>query len=99
MTSCLFSMTFASVFFLRVRRPPSTTRTDTLFPYTTLFRSDALVGQVEQGQHQLDPVGMAREGEVVKADRLGRLHGGSPGWQWVCARQNAPFTKKRNIGI
>src|SRR3546814_13359863 len=23
-----------------VRRPPSSTRTDTLFPYTTLFRSD-----------------------------------------------------------
>src|SRR3546814_4256308 len=27
------------VFFLMTRRPPSTTRTDTLFPYTTLFRS------------------------------------------------------------
>src|SRR3546814_5437299 len=26
-------------FFLRVRRPPRSTRTDTLFPYTTLFRS------------------------------------------------------------
>src|SRR3546814_10290612 len=27
------------VFFLMIRRPPSATRTDTLFPYTTLFRS------------------------------------------------------------
>src|SRR3546814_17530 len=27
------------VFFLRLRRPPRSTRTDTLFPYTTLFRS------------------------------------------------------------
>src|SRR3546814_15195519 len=27
------------VFFLRIRRPPGSTRTDTLFPYTTLFRS------------------------------------------------------------
>src|SRR3546814_17704792 len=26
-------------FFLRIRRPPRSTRTDTLFPYTTLFRS------------------------------------------------------------
>src|SRR3546814_17848503 len=26
------------------RRPPRSTRTDTLFPYTTLFRSDALAG-------------------------------------------------------
>src|SRR3546814_14992830 len=28
-----------SVFFLMIRRPPRSTRTDTLFPYTTLFRS------------------------------------------------------------
>src|SRR3546814_13355685 len=27
------------VFFLMIRRPPRSTRTDTLFPYTTLFRS------------------------------------------------------------
>src|SRR3546814_7806335 len=27
------------VFFFRKRRPPRSTRTDTLFPYTTLFRS------------------------------------------------------------
>src|SRR3546814_7552587 len=27
------------VFFLIIRRPPRSTRTDTLFPYTTLFRS------------------------------------------------------------
>src|SRR3546814_7317109 len=26
-------------FFLMIRRPPESTRTDTLFPYTTLFRS------------------------------------------------------------
>src|SRR3546814_14200087 len=30
---CLF------IFFLKRRRPPRSTRTDTLFPYTTLFRS------------------------------------------------------------
>src|SRR3546814_11192396 len=28
-------------FFLMIRRPPRSTRTDTLFPYTTLFRSAA----------------------------------------------------------
>src|SRR3546814_6044933 len=27
------------IFFLMIRRPPRSTRTDTLFPYTTLFRS------------------------------------------------------------
>src|SRR3546814_19353921 len=31
-----------SVFFLMIRRPPRSTRTDTLFPYTTLFRSSTL---------------------------------------------------------
>src|SRR3546814_19100296 len=28
------------LFFLMIRRPPRSTRTDTLLPYTTLFRSD-----------------------------------------------------------
>src|SRR3546814_14897283 len=32
---CLLSL----LFFLMIRRPPRSTRTDTLFPYTTLFRS------------------------------------------------------------
>src|SRR3546814_868862 len=31
-----------------IRRPPRTTRTDTLFPYTTLFRSEAERGHVEE---------------------------------------------------
>src|SRR3546814_15785537 len=36
----LFSLCF---FFLMIRRPPRSTRTDTLFPYTTLFRSPRLL--------------------------------------------------------
>src|SRR3546814_17513366 len=31
---------FCFFFFVIIRRPPRSTRTDTLFPYTTLFRSD-----------------------------------------------------------
>src|SRR3546814_1684787 len=34
-----------------IRRPPRSTRTDTLFPYTTLFRSR---GEVETGTRFLD---------------------------------------------
>src|SRR3546814_10692578 len=30
---------YLMIFFLMIRRPPRSTRTDTLFPYTTLFRS------------------------------------------------------------
>src|SRR3546814_14574374 len=37
----LLSMLFFFFFFLLIRRPPRSTRTDTLFPYTTLFRSKA----------------------------------------------------------
>src|SRR3546814_19162588 len=33
---------FCYVFFLMIRRPPRSTRTYTLFPYTTLFRSEAV---------------------------------------------------------
>src|SRR3546814_19053708 len=33
----------AFIFFLMIRRPPRSTRTDTLFPYTTLFRSSCHV--------------------------------------------------------
>src|SRR3546814_3529164 len=32
-------MSVIYIFFLMIRRPPRSTRTDTLFPYTTLFRS------------------------------------------------------------
>src|SRR3546814_13483844 len=44
-------------FFLMIRRPPRSTRTDTLFPYTTLFRSgykavDSMV-PVGRGQREL----------------------------------------------
>src|SRR3546814_15668534 len=33
------SVCIVFLFFLMLRRPPRSTRTDTLFPYTTLFRS------------------------------------------------------------
>src|SRR3546814_14296582 len=39
------------------RRPPRSTRTDTLFPYTTLFRSDR-VGIVERGGGDIDFAGL-----------------------------------------
>src|SRR3546814_12073950 len=35
----LYLLTSYFFFFLMIRRPPRSTRTDTLFPYTTLFRS------------------------------------------------------------
>src|SRR3546814_14602192 len=68
----------ASVFFfLMIRRPPRSTRTDTLFPYTTLFRS--VVGGLQH--HHVDAaardVGRQRIDEVdLAADREeGRVEG------------------------
>src|SRR3546814_10796132 len=41
-------------FFLMIRRPPRSTRTDTLFPYTTLFRSKGRTsGREAQEGHRL----------------------------------------------
>src|SRR3546814_4528712 len=37
-----------SIFFLMIRRPPRSTRTDTLFPYTTLFRSRSRSGTEDE---------------------------------------------------
>src|SRR3546814_3510066 len=64
---------FTIFFFLMIRRPPRSTRTDTLFPYTTLFRS---VGQavgrdvVAFGQHRLD-LQVFVELEQTFVERLG----------------------------
>src|SRR3546814_10472713 len=39
------SVLLVFVFFVMIRRPQRSTRTDTLFPYTTLFRSTVVNGQ------------------------------------------------------
>src|SRR3546814_16391500 len=53
------SFIFFFFFFLMIRRPPRSTRTDTLFPYTTLFRSWPQPGlsslHVRQCLGKLDP--------------------------------------------
>src|SRR3546814_11338468 len=50
-------------FFLMIRRPPRSTRTDTLFPYTTLFRSGetARHGDEGSGLEYLRRIGIERE--------------------------------------
>src|SRR3546814_7942845 len=54
-----------------IRRPPRSTRTDTLFPYTTLFRSDA--GSENFRRRAVPPVSAtADRGIRGHADRLPR---------------------------
>src|SRR3546814_4648264 len=50
-----------------IRRPPRSTRTDTLFPYTTLFRSIADVRMHRIGE--VDHRGIARQGDQVTLRR------------------------------
>src|SRR3546814_11591653 len=65
---------FYVIFFLMIRRPPRSTRTDTLFPYTTLFRSrfaiaKAIADDLEyqrvagQGEHRHHHAAHARSEE------------------------------------
>src|SRR3546814_6611853 len=44
-------MSVFTFFFLMIRRPPRSTRTDTLFPYTTLFRSTAFDGVIAEARN------------------------------------------------
>src|SRR3546814_20142055 len=54
-------------------RPPNSTRTDTLFPYTTLFRS--LHGHVDHGSRELERLQHERVVRVAeRVTGLGVLH-------------------------
>src|SRR3546814_7405202 len=48
-----------------IRRPPRSTRTDTLFPYTTLFRSSAVVVHQEADAAQFHAVDRLAEPAVA----------------------------------
>src|SRR3546814_5833253 len=50
-------------FFLMIRRPPRSTRTDTLFPYTTLFRS--LIGRALSSSGRIELPGYPRAAVAV----------------------------------
>src|SRR3546814_7278482 len=52
-----------------MRRPPRSTRTDTLCPYTTLFRSPRRRGRIEHVDldHPAETVGLVRLGVHIEA--------------------------------
>src|SRR3546814_18298985 len=55
-----------------IRRPPRSTRTDTLFPYTTLFRSglaSALWARIEKAQDKEQAVAQASAIVAKMADK------------------------------
>src|SRR3546814_9350017 len=54
-----------------IRRPPRSTRTDTLFPYTTLFRSPVVRARRLPSLGQTDRLRQVREGIGPVGDRHG----------------------------
>src|SRR3546814_15413089 len=68
------------VVFLMIRLPPRPTLTDTLFPYTTLFRSD-VVARV----HQQVPIGSSLDSAEANLADIG----------FSCARQRGAYTDER----
>src|SRR3546814_3032742 len=54
-------------FFVMVRRPPRSTRTDTLFPYTTLFRSVEIGADILD--HDIGGVAPAADRDVAIGQR------------------------------
>src|SRR3546814_125734 len=81
MLSCSFLyyydvLFFIFFFFLMIRRPPRSTRTDTLFPYTTLFRS---VGRARTGGAPPPaPRARRRDAELCRhRTRFGGAQGGA----------------------
>src|SRR3546814_2884581 len=82
------------VFFLMIRRPPRSTRTDTLFPYTTLFRSDEAGGFVDAREElrRNDRREQAVEVEIIPFEHRAERRGEDdpafalPGFDGCCCR-------------
>src|SRR3546814_2104821 len=77
----LFFYLFCFFFFLMIRRPPRSTRTDTLLPYTTLFRSvHVLIGRSDR-IHQnlaLTPDTTTSHRRKKRTDNVARSHAHTP---------------------
>src|SRR3546814_9480858 len=67
-----------------IRRPPRSTRTDTLFPYTTLFRSAVPTGRRSAGHHRAGVAHAQRHADGWQD--LGRQRSGSLRPQFPAAR-------------
>src|SRR3546814_16782301 len=82
MICCLWlDLLFFHFFFLMIRRPPKSTRSATLFPYTTLFRSPGAHGPRIRGPR----LPLARRIDVPRAGA------GYP----VCVRNRGPDQRYR----
>src|SRR3546814_17157568 len=83
----VFGLCVLFVFFLLIRRPPRSTRTDTLFPYTTLFRSHRASHMLRRSCERCpktDPEGWRARADSTRCGRGRR--GRSSGLHEYCRR-------------
>src|SRR3546814_5160377 len=87
-----------------IRRPPRSTRTDTLFPYTTLFRSHRAPKTVEFPNHQrvaaaqigerlsqAGPIGFRSEEHTSELQSLMRIS-----YAVFCLKKKKHISRKKN---
>src|SRR3546814_1482128 len=91
-----------------IRRPPRSTRTDTLFPYTTLFRSLDALG-IALAHHQHDGRGVGRrvvrqlllpvggEPSAVFHQRIGVSRQGQRGYVGIQARSEEHTSELQSL--
>src|SRR3546814_4799872 len=65
-----------------IRRPPRSTRTDTLCPYTTLFRSRRGAATAGRGAEGVSDLSVRDSGTVSRASLLAPFHVRSFRFQW-----------------
>src|SRR3546814_12474543 len=76
-------------FFLMIRRPPRSTRTDTLFPYTTLFRS--LLGRRAVDHGGGEPRRRRRRPRVDRAQYRAAARTGAEPFRYPVAELSVPL--------
>src|SRR3546814_21033792 len=77
-----------------IRRPPSSTRPDTLFPDTTVFRSESSTSAVEQKIVHLDAEGRRRSQSLASIAPPEPTRSGSPP---ILALSVSPFGSASKI--
>src|SRR3546814_15332575 len=84
------------VFFLMIRRPPRSTRTDTLFPYTTLFRSPRCLCSREAQRSRFAVAELGRLRSRHSAERRRRSEEHTSELQSLMRISYAVFCLKKN---
>src|SRR3546814_20134048 len=93
-----FVLNYFSFFFLMIRRPPRSTRTDTLFPYTTLFRSLRLLEGHDVGiEFRENPHDAQRVSPAVRADAFVDVVARDPDRPWRRAQTSGRRADQRIV--